>query len=1637
MSYPDINDKDFLNNLLNRKEFFSYKIDPERNFRDPPESHADALLGKYLKIHSHQLFVRNFMNPNTPYKRLHLMHGTGTGKCLKKGTPILMFDGTIKAVEEIDIGEQIMGDDSTPRNILSLAYGIETMYKVVPTKGEPFTCNESHILSLKCNNKQNINYKKVVDISIKDYLKQNDKFKHTHKLFRVGIEFPEKPVEIDPYMIGFWLGDGSSYGPEIATQDAKIVQYFTREVPKFGAYFRYKSQYDYAITTGNRGGEKGCNKFLSTLQKYNLIKNKHIPYDYKCNSRVNRLKLLAGIIDSDGFYDKKSNYYEVVQKNEKLIDDIIYLARSLGFAAYKHPCIKKCTNSPNPNHQDTYYRTFISGDIDQIPVLLDRKKAAPRKQIKDVLSVGFTLEKLPEDEYYGFTIDGNHRFLLGDFTVTHNTLGAISIAQEFIRIYRKMYANIAAKTQAGRRNYAELDRGTPTVFVLGFGGTKSAFIRDLLKYPEFGFISLTEKDELVKRQKIADAGLSEDIKHLKEYYTHLKKRITNKSKDGFYKFFGYDEFVNRLFLSDEVKLTDLEALATQKLRAGENITLEDIIYDYIQSGKIQVNQQLLAMFENSLIICDEIHNTYNMNMKNNRGVAIQFLLDSVPSLRFLSLSATPINNSPTEVVELINYLVPPDKKITKKGFFANARTLLPGKLSEIGEITRGRISFLQDVNIKYFPKRNFLGDPIQLPKDVENLTAGSNIPYLKFIPCPMSKLHQETYNHYLSSDQQHVTNELEQMQLEPTEITEPVKLMETESEGEKAENSILDEALEEPVEEEIEELPAIGAPRYSYHSIPTDGYSIYDIVFPNPESEEFGIFRSSEVRNKIAMAPQEWKDKHKINIKKFSALNNIITGDFLLRENIGAYSTKCETLINILTEIIAEAGGDANKCQKIMIYHDRVKMSGVLLLQELLRTNNFLDEYSEPVDATICCICGKPLVEHTKDKEHNHTYRPVRFVVAHSDVDKATMDQSLAKFNSPDNAHGMNYMILIGSKIIKESYDFKDIQNLIIMSLPINIPTLIQVFGRCIRKHSHINLPPEQRKVNIRILISMVNKSLQYSDPISPEMYRYIDKLSDYIVIQHIEREFNRNAIDSDIHRDINMPPDLRKEYFPGDMSEPVNLIGNLYFEPAIQVPNYKLSELNTNTFTTYSYYDEEIRTISFIIKRLFMYQPIWTYDDLWESVKSPPIGIEVNPKLFMESNFIIALNNLVGYATNIISAVKRKQELTETLLIERIFDYNEKYIYLGGIKHKIEQIDKYYILFPVTELPENPLNIVYAEYLEHVRDKERAMIKELVEPNNRILIDAETYLRGMNRRAGIHINIESFIKESKANVNYLAKKQQFIENYKSREDITGFLSDFSSQFQMNFIEEAILYSMLGPNVIVANENTYKLYTKAIELLDKFGVIIYLKEIAKYKDTAKQYKNGLPNLPDNTPLGYMTAKSIRLFDPQTTDLTKANYETVERGKWLEVSKIALNRHMSYKENEIIVGYLESDEDSMKFKLRKPVHKIKEDIQKDAQIKKLTKSEMEGVTARTVVGDTRLIERGIVCGTKTKHELLQIVANLGISVSKLEKHDIRIKKLCEIIKRKLIENEIKERQKDSRYKWLYAWWDESVALTALV
>ena len=361
----------------------------------------------------------------------------GFGKCLSKNTPIIMYDGSIKMVQDIKVGDQLMGDDSTPRNVLSLARGREMMYDIIPNKGDKYTVNESHILSLKCSTNHSKKYRKeeIYDISVKDYLNLPKCFHGPAGPllgYRVPIIFPKKDIIIDPYILGYWLGDGNTGNAGITSEEPEVVCYFKEYCEKINCDITQnkdsittRHSLHYSITGKKINNKRMPNILLNNLRKYNLINNKHIPNDFKCNDRQTRLELLAGLIDSDG--SLKGNGYDIIQKNEKLLDDIIYLARSLGFAAYKNVCKKNCIYK-GEKREGIYYRTFIHGKgLEEIPVKCERKKCLPRKQIKDALVTRIKVVKKEEDDYYGFELDGNRRYVLGDFTVTHNTIMALYI----------------------------------------------------------------------------------------------------------------------------------------------------------------------------------------------------------------------------------------------------------------------------------------------------------------------------------------------------------------------------------------------------------------------------------------------------------------------------------------------------------------------------------------------------------------------------------------------------------------------------------------------------------------------------------------------------------------------------------------------------------------------------------------------------------------------------------------------------------------------------------------------------------------------------------------------------------------------------------------------------------------------------------------------------------------------------------------------------------------------------------------------------------------------------------------------------------------------------------------------------------
>lgn len=353
------------------------------------------------------------------------------GKCFAKDTPILMFDGSIKMVQDIQVGDLLMGPDSKPRRVLSLARGREQMLKVIPKRfGEPFITNRSHIHSMIMSGDWRYNLTEhgpkipsddiIYDLTYDDYLCSGGHKIEKLKMFRVGVEFPHKEHKLSSYFLGLWLGDGCSrnQGITVGIQDLKETRAFLEGyAKKLGMEVHEhidKKNINVSILFINKSGVNKHNKFyenyiLSCLREYDLIMNKHIPQEYLTADRKSRLYLMAGLIDSDGYLQRDSIGF--VNKSEKLVDDVCYLARSLGYGASKHPKVVNGT---------TYWRMSISGDFSDLPLRIKRKKPTQKTKMNPLVT-GFDFELLPEDDYYGFVIDGDKRFLLGDFTVTHNT----------------------------------------------------------------------------------------------------------------------------------------------------------------------------------------------------------------------------------------------------------------------------------------------------------------------------------------------------------------------------------------------------------------------------------------------------------------------------------------------------------------------------------------------------------------------------------------------------------------------------------------------------------------------------------------------------------------------------------------------------------------------------------------------------------------------------------------------------------------------------------------------------------------------------------------------------------------------------------------------------------------------------------------------------------------------------------------------------------------------------------------------------------------------------------------------------------------------------------------------------------------
>lgn len=367
--------------------------------------------------------------------------GNPISKCLAKGTEVLMYDGSMKKVEDIAVGDRVMGPDSDYRTVNNVNTGTEMMYKITSKDKNlniKYGCNESHILSLRyCSDDRRYGAKKgdLLDISVRDYNNLPNRQKRLLMGFTTGVEFDsKKEYEIPPYILGAWLGDGHSKCTAITTMDPELLKEWTDYAHSIGMQIRISTNDNcgqakiYFITSGEANGKSNRNIMMNSLKSMELFDNKHIPKYYLNSPREDRLHLLAGLLDTDGTLTK-TNTFVFTQKSDKLSDGVVHLAKSLGFR------VSHLKRLANLNGVDNVYNQItIGGDTWDIPTKLPRKRAVKSEKYRNWLNYGINVTPVGEGQYYGFTLKEEPHFVLGNFTVTHNTTaGKMEMASQLIQ----------------------------------------------------------------------------------------------------------------------------------------------------------------------------------------------------------------------------------------------------------------------------------------------------------------------------------------------------------------------------------------------------------------------------------------------------------------------------------------------------------------------------------------------------------------------------------------------------------------------------------------------------------------------------------------------------------------------------------------------------------------------------------------------------------------------------------------------------------------------------------------------------------------------------------------------------------------------------------------------------------------------------------------------------------------------------------------------------------------------------------------------------------------------------------------------------------------------------------------------------
>ena len=1270
--YPEPDDKNLQNKIYKKREFYYNKIPNRPEFKEYNEMHdyrENICVGEKGLLLPQQAFVGNFINPSTPYRGVLLFHGVGTGKCIT-GDQLVYMNNNLYEIEKIwnnynssiKIMEKDGGQWSMPKEDLYVnSYNSETgkMIKAKVNKlyrqpiseeireitfenGMKIKMTNQHKLLIKDKNWTN-ELCKGDYVCLPKYLKKNDMvntlnvtpelctllawqisdqyctlIKNTDKYVlnkimnciksvskQYNLNFTPSTVQINSKeYIKFLEKNGYSLS-NLPTD--KSIPNFIMNSSDINIIRLFLVNYFDAESSVHKSGviEISSASYILTMQLYHLLKLFGISSRLKEKSKMattgKRIKTKYHVLYIYGSslqtYQTEIGYnikykQDILKKackkkcnsNTKILSDLWKEIKLPKTKILTNQGIKDVINNLDSMIHDKQFQKKYSIDARKLSLLIIAKHDLEKELTNDLEY--HKIQKIKTYKYTGFVydleIEKHHNYVVNGI-LTHNTCSAITIAEKFKPMVQKY-------------------------------GTK---IHILLSGP---LLKDNWKDELLKCTGETYIKHDNGSIYVNDIEKQKAKKIALNAAMQYYRFMSYRSFYKKV-LGEKIRNSGQE---DEKRKAKYRKTDEgeferDIAIDRIYN------------LNNTLLIVDEAHNLTG----NDYGNALAKIIKNSYNLKIVLLTATPMKNLADDIIELINFIRPPNNPIMRDRIFSSHKNhemqIKEGGIEYFKKMASGYVSHLRGA------------DPLTFAKRIDKGEIPKGLFFTSVTRCLMLPFQRKTYDDTVA---------------------------------------IADDTLDR----RSEAVANFAFPGIDDKKNLVGYYGNEGIDYVKNQLK----INQELINKKIAL--EILKDKSIENdndLLYLSDSKNNLTGKIFQFENLKYFSIKFYKALKKLNRLVWQKKG----AKTAFVYSNLVR-AGIEIFQEILLVNGYLEYDENPRNYKItpntrCYFCGLPFSDHKSDhvstttkpnknisessteykKESNkipiHEFHPATFVVVTGKSSEESGEiipeekQYILRnvFSNLENINGKNIKFVLGSKVMNEGISLKLVSEVHILDVYFNLGKVDQVIGRAIRHCSHYQLMNEENpfpKVNVyKYCVKLDDKDGKMST--EEDLYKKAELK--YVLIKKMERAMKEVAIDCALNRDGNIFPE-EIDMFDKCIDPSTNdknskkiscpaicdftscnykcdnrTLNEKYFEDKIN--NYRSlnkGELDYSTFTK-TLAKNEINNVKEKVKEMFKMKYLYKLKDIVNYVKN---SYEGEKKELFDDFFVFeALNELTPTSEN------------------------------------------------------------------------------------------------------------------------------------------------------------------------------------------------------------------------------------------------------------------------------------------------------------------------------------------------------------------------------------------------------------------